>query len=555
MDDLSHAVNAFKSGDGKTAEKYCLKVLEQDRGNSTALYILGLAARQRKDFKSSIKYLESARVNSPDNADILFSLACACINCGDPEQAALHLERVIARNPKWTDAVASLGYAYQQIGRHEDAVAQYEQAVSLDSGSAGRWSDLASAYLAWGRYEAAIQGYATALKLKPESADILHNLGTALQRMAHYDEAIPYLQQAVAAAPTHLRAHINLGTSLKMSGRIPEAVDILRRAVKIDPENADAQWNLALTLLLSGQEEEGWERYEWRRKIPAIRVKDFEHPSWDGSHQPDKILLLHAEQGLGDTLQFIRYASRVRGRVSRLIFLSQAPLIPLLSQIKEIDVILPLDHPLPQFDIHSPLMSLPHLLGTADISDAVPYLHPEKALLEQWSERLARFSGFRIGICWQGNPSYNADRQRSMPLDHFLDLAQMEGVHVFSLQKKHGTEQLDKLPDPAPFVDLGPDLDEEHGAFMDTAAVIAHLDLVVTTDTAVAHLAGAMGSPVFLLLSHVPDWRWGLSGDLHAWYPGMRLFRQEEAGSRRSLFQKVREAVHRLIEEKTGRIT
>ncbi|MCU0665330.1 MAG: hypothetical protein MUC50_23760, partial [Myxococcota bacterium] len=290
--------------------------------------------------------------------------------------------------------------------------------------------------------------------------------------------------------------------------------------------------------------EEGWQTYEWRRQIPEIPICRFALPQWDGQSHPDKVLLLHAEQGLGDSLQFIRFASFARQRVGRLVFLCHPPLLRLFSRVPGIDALVPLGEPPPPCDMHLPLLSLPWVLGavSSELGCRTPYLSPEPALVEAFAMRLSSIPRPRVGICWQGNPSYRDDKNRSIPVRHFLPLLEA-GVELVSVQKNHGLEQLACADPEGRVLNLGPALDLERGAFVDTAAVLANLDLLITSDTAMPHLAGALGVPVWCLLPHVPDWRWGLKGDRTPWYPTMRLFRQTRPGDWDGVFASVRTAL------------
>jgi hypothetical protein len=279
------------------------------------------------------------------------------------------------------------------------------------------------------------------------------------------------------------------------------------------------------------------------------RTPQFPTPPWDGSPLDGRTILVHAEQGLGDTMQFLRYVPLVRRRGGRVILVCQPPLMRLLSRVPGIERLVAWGEPLPEYDVQVPLMSLPGLFGTTleTVPAEVPYLDAEPALVEAWRHRLGSYAGFQVGIVWQGNPRFRFDRLRSIPLAQFAPLARVPGVHLLSLQKGPGRDQLAALPGSFPVTDLGHQLDETTGAFLDTAAVMKNLDLVITSDTVAAHLAGALGVPVWVALHDVPDWRWLLDREDSPWYPTMRLFRQTRPGQWEEVFERIAAALHRRL--------
>jgi hypothetical protein len=322
-----------------------------------------------------------------------------------------------------------------------------------------------------------------------------------------------------------------------------------RRAIRLAPNYAEAHKNLAHSLLRGGQFAEGWREYEWRWQCREFPRLPYTQPAWDGSPLEGRTLLLCAEQGLGDTIQFVRYAPLLKRRGGRTVVAAQKPLLPLLAGCPGIDALADRDAAPPPYDVFAPLLSLPRLLGTtpADVPAEVPYLQARPDLVERWREELRPLDGFRVGIAWRGSPGYRMDRLRSFPLSHFEPLARLPGVRLVSLQKGPGVEQLRELDGRFPVVDLAGRLDEASGPFMDTAAVMRNLDLVVSCDTAVAHLAGALGVPVWLALSCAPEWRWLVGREDSPWYPTMRLFRQESAGAWEDVFRRMAAALRERI--------
>jgi hypothetical protein len=307
--------------------------------------------------------------------------------------------------------------------------------------------------------------------------------------------------------------------------------------------------NRAVIWLLHGDYERGWPEYEWRWRGKPFVPRGFKQPEWDGSPLSGRTILVHAEQGFGDTLHFIRYVENLAQRGGQVLFECPKALHPLLAKVQGIDQLVVSGGPFPAFDVHVPLLSLPLRLGMLDPKDWPwhPYLEADPALIEKWRAELGSRGGFQVGITWQGNPQHPKDRQRSIPLMRFAPLAKIPGVRLISLQKGFGSEQLETLDFAGDIEPLAQRLDVAGGAFMDTAAVLKTIDLLVTPDTALAHLAGALGAPVWLALSAIPDWRWQLEGEETPWYPTMRLFRQQREGDWDEVFQRVAAELRKLV--------
>jgi hypothetical protein len=352
-------------------------------------------------------------------------------------------------------------------------------------------------------------------------------------------------------APVLSAAHANLGNALLVLGRLDEASAAYDRALELEPDAPGLRKNRALLWLLQGKYREGWEEYEWRWKCEELPERDFGRPLWDGSPLDGKTIVLHCEQGIGDTLQFIRYARLVEQRVGRVVVSCPKVLTPLLARAAKIERTVD-DGQWPAFDVHAPLMSLPRIFGTTleTIPASTPYLEADWQLVEHWRQKLSSLSGFKVGIAWQGNPAFCFDRSRSVSLSQFAPLADVPGVVLISLQKGFGSEQVASLEGRFQVAELGPGLDQT-GAFIDTAAVMRNLDLVITSDTAVPHLAGALGVKVWLATPFAPDWRWLLERDDSPWYPTMRLFRQHRRGDWHDVFKRIAEALKVEIAERS----
>ena len=391
--------------------------------------------------------------------------------------------------------------------------------------------------------ELAIHHFDASLYFRPKYTDASINRARLLQEFGRIDEAVEQLQSSLDDEPSNANLHVELGYALMRQGDFEEAVSHYELACQLGPQHAEAHWNLAMTMLTLGDFQSGWKEYEWRWKCSAFApfAPAYDWPKWDGSPLDGKTVLLHAEQGFGDTFQFIRFASLLKAQNSEVVFHCQPKVKRLLSKFVGIDRWVSFGEPTPPCDVHASLLSLPFNLGTTleTLPATVPYLHAEAALVEHWRKELDPIQGFKIGIAWQGNSIYQYDGQRSFPLKCFEPLAKIPGVRLISLQKGDGIEQIAANSDRFAVEDYGSRIDAGEDAFVDTAAVIMALDLVIGCDSAIVHLAGALGAPVWLPLAKVADWRWLLNRQDSPWYPTMRLFRQTEMGDWAAVFDRI----------------
>jgi len=435
--------------------------------------------------------------------------------------------------------LCDLGLAYKAAGRLDESIACQRRVVERLPDSPLALSNLGTALVAAAAAEEAVAPLARASALAPAQAEIAYNLGSALLGATRAPEAEAAFRRALALEPTHVRARTNLGVALKEQGRVEEAIAALRDAVAAAPGYADAEWNLALALLLDGRWTEGFRTYEARRRLAGFAIRRVDAAPWNGGPLRGRSLLIHAEQGLGDAIQFSRWLMRLGALDGPVTFLPP-PTLRRLFRSLDVPVAIADGDEAPAADLELPLMSLPHLVGPAEPfwPDAGPYLAPEPARRARWRNELGGTSGLTIAIAWQGNRDYRADRRRSIPLAAFEPLARLPNVRLVSLQRGAGHEQLAAVPWGESVRDLGPEIDGD-GAFLDSAAIALAADFVVTSDSSVAHVVGAVGAKVWLALCDVPDWRWGTSGESTPWYPTMRLFRQAAAGDWNGVFARI----------------
>ncbi|WP_168220576.1 tetratricopeptide repeat protein [Azospirillum thermophilum] len=522
------------------------------RGAAEDCYHLGLALHwleQRQEAMAAYRQAISLR---PDFPEALGNLGILLKEMHRLGEAAAVLRRALTIRPDHVEALSNLGLDLQAEDRAAEAAAVFRKALALRPGSAELLYNLARAQEDRRSYDEAAAAARRAAALRPDYAEAWSLLGTVLGNQEKLPHALAAYRVALTLRPDLPKVLCNLAKILQEKGALEQAIRVYGRSLHSQPDLPEAHWNLSLALLLKGELERGWEEYEWRWRRPSFQKAGprFTQPQWRGEFGQGRTLLIHAEQGFGDSIQFIRYVGAILLHGWRVVVELPRPLLRLFSTIPGIALVAAGD-PLPPFDAHCPMLSLPLAFGTGPgtIPAPIPYLaaEPERAAL--WRDRLPPRppGGIRVGVVWQGNPQGTVDRGRSYPLASLAPLARLPGVRLVSLQKTHGLDQLGRLPPGMEVASPGPGFDEGPDAFLDTAAAMAGLDLIVSSDTSVAHLAGALGRPVWVALKAVPDWRWQLTGERSPWYPTMRLFRQGLQGDWEDVFRRMAAELARLL--------
>jgi tetratricopeptide (TPR) repeat protein len=585
---LKDGIAHQQAGRKKEAEACYRQALEAEPHCPQVLLLLGLLAQQTGRNAESIRLMEQALALNPNDPDTLNSLAESYLAEKQFEAARRCVERVAELLPQSGEAHHRLGKVQERTGEWDAALECYQRAVALEPDSPAIHSSLGRLYEKQDACAEAVECCRRAAVLDPANSDIYTQLGTALTGLKKYAEAVEALRRALDLQPGNTRAvyalgylfeqkgdfasavesyqaalnlspdmepaRLHLGIVYSQQGELTQAIQCFERVLKLDPDSAEARAFLGLIHLQQGNFRDGLREYEerWRTNHGFRFGRKFRQPGWQGDPLEGSRILLYAEQGMGDTIHFVRYVPEVAARGGKVILEVQARLRRLLAETPGAEQVVRSDEALPEFDWQCPLASLPLVLGTElhTIPAPIPYVHADPEQVEAWRERLRaadreRDGGrpLRIGLVWAGSPSHPYERWRSIPLEQLAPLTHLEGTVFYSLQMGEAAGQLVPLGSQARVIDL----QNEQKDFADTAAIVANLDLVISIDTSVAHLAGALGKPVWIPLFRSPDWRWLLEREDSPWYPTARLFRQSKLGEWQDVLARVHTHLRQLV--------
>lgn len=542
---FDQAVRQHQQGRLEDAARLYETALQGNPKHFGALHFLGLVRSRQGRHEEAQKLIRKALNQTPGSAEANNSLGITLAVLGRHAEAKTRYEKALAAKPDFPQARNNLGIALAELGRQEEAMEEYRRAIALDPGYAEAHANLGVALATLDRHAEAIPCYERALARKLGFAEAELNLGNAYFALDRFDEAIGCYEQAIAHAPSVARAHNNLGRALEANNRHEAAIACYAQAVALSPDYAGAQWNLALAHLAIGDFAAGWQGYEWRWRTGDVATRALTQPLWRGDADlAGKSILVHAEQGLGDTLHFARYVPLLARRGARVLLEAQAPLLPLLASLDGLSGLFAAGERLPDFDCQVPLLSLPGAFATTldSIPREIPYLAPPSDRVARWRTVLSPLPAPLIGIAWAGSSTNRNDRNRSLPLERLLPLLDLPGARFVSLQKELRPGDAALLDAHPAVIRLGERLED----FADTAAVASLLDLVITVDTSIAHLAGALGRPVWIMLPFAAEWRWLRGRDDSPWYRTARLFRQPRPGDWAGIVARLREAATRL---------
>jgi tetratricopeptide (TPR) repeat protein len=575
------ATRLFQLGLLNEAEAGYRAILKEERGNADAWNMLGIVLQRQGKRQESIDALQAAMEISPRSPEILVNLGNVYKESGNPVMAVRNYRRALTLDPRHVMAHVNLASCLVDLGELDLAEEHAQQALTAGGQSLETLSALANVAehrrdfvnalsiletaarqypdnpdllvhlgctcMLAKRHEAAVSTLRRALELRPRFVEALNNLGQALFELGRLEEAEEVLQAALQMRPDMKEAYINLANVQIGQRRHAAALTSFGHVFELDPDNASAHFVCGMVHLVEGDFANGWREYGWRWQMEKYRqlVSSYSVPVWGGESLDGRTLFVHAEQGIGDTLQFARYLPLLGNYGGRVVFEVQVSLKRLMVGLDGVDIVMAQGESAPQMDMRVPLLSLPAIMKTdlGSIPAHTPYLKIDAAPAAVWRTRLDQLgSGLKVGLAWAGNPEHANDHNRSMQLDQLAPLGAVDGVRWVSLQKGIGREQIQVSQDALQLVDWTDELTD----FADTAALIDGLDLVLAVDTSVVHLAGALNKPVWTMIPFAPDWRWLLDRTDTPWYPSMRLFRQSSRGDWRPVVNAVAQELHLL---------
>jgi tetratricopeptide (TPR) repeat protein len=545
--DIQRAIILHRQGHLREAEQHYAAILNEDQRHFDALHLLGLARYQQGRAIEALQLLTAALDARPNSSDALsnYGLVLAALECH--EEALENFDKVLALDCDHANALNNRGLTLAALGRFADALASWGRALEINPNHLEALHSRGNALYKLKYLDAALADYDRALVLQPNNLDVLNNRGGVLVELGQLDEAVDSYDRGLSIAPKSPVLLINKGNVLADRHKFEFALSNYAEAAATEAMRPEAKWCQSLVRLRLGQFAQGWREFEWRWQQAswAPQRRNFIERLWLGREPlAGRTILLHAEQGFGDTLQFVRYAKLVAGLGPIVLLEVQSSLKPLLSNVAGVAQTLARGDPLPPFDLHCPLMSLPLAFGTSlgSIPAEAPYLHAPADRLARWRDRLGEKRSLRVGIAWAGSALHKNNHQRSIALDRFAALLAAPEIEFVSVQKDIAPADAAILSGHANVIHIGGELHD----FADTAAVISYLDLVVSADTSVVHLAGALGRPVWVLVPFSPDFRWLLGREDSPWYPTARLFRQPRLGDWESVIARVQDDLKRL---------
>jgi tetratricopeptide (TPR) repeat protein len=544
---LQLGVQHHSAGRLAEAEAVYRQILAAIPNQPDALHLLGVIAHQAGQHTAAIEIINRAIESGSRQSGTYNNLGEAYRALGRDAEAAQCYEQALQLEPDFAGAHSNLGIILHRQKRFDEALSHYRRAIELEPASPEAYNNLGNLLIDQQRIPEAIESYRTAIRLRESYAEAHNNLAAALEKLEDFDAASAEYDRALALHPRFVEAMNNLGTLRQKQGRHEKALAMWQRACATNPQFGEAQWNIGLHQLAAGDYARGWEGYEWRWRCDHSRGRWREYagkPRWDGAPLAGRTILLYPEQGFGDVIQFARFVPAVAARGGRVVLECQPELVQVMRTLDGVAGVVATGETLPSFDTYLALLSVPRVIGTTlqTLPNQVPYLHADPTAVPTWRERIQASPGMlKVGLTWGGN--ITPDPKRSMSLADLAPLAEIAGVAWFSLQKGEPAQQLASPPRGMRIVDLGSELTN----FADTAAAIANLELLITIDTAVAHLAGAMGVKTWTLLPFAPDWRWMLERDDSPWYPTMRLFRQPAWNDWASVVARVVDGLRRLV--------
>ncbi len=509
--------------------------------------LLGVAANEIQKFDYAIMSYKKAISINPKYEHAYNNLGIVLRDQGEPYSAIKAYEKAILNNPYNALFYNNLGALFSELGKSNEAIEACNKALLLKPNYAEAYNNLGAILRDQGNFSEAIEACKKAIILKPNYAEAYNNLGAILRDQGNISEAIEACKKAILLKPNYAEAYNNLGAILRDQGNLSEAIEACKKAILLKPDYAEAYYSLSFTYNLKGDLQTGFKLYEWRlREKRFIARTPRKFLIWNREKSVlGKNFFVYEEQGLGDTIQFSRYLLLLKEKGAEITFRVKKKMHALLKTLDDGIILIDSDPDQNNIDFETPLMSLPYLFKTHlnTIPSTVSYLYADHYKVKSWSERLTKGT-FKVGICWQGSKA-KIDSGRSFPLTSFKDISRLPNIELISIHKGEGEKQIKDVS--FDLTTLGNNFDSGENAFEDTAAIMMNCDLIITSDTATAHLAGALGCPTWVALKKVPDWRWMLEQNHSPWYPSIKLYRQKELGDWNNVFKAIKRDLELLI--------
>lgn len=529
------------------AQAICEAVLKYQPEHLRALELMGVIAFISNQPEIAKQFFSKLYAQDPNNAHFLTSLGAAYSQTGDLQKALELFQKSLKLDSKNAETYYNIGTVLQTIGNYDDAEKYYLRALDLAPNFDATYNNLATICLEHGEIDKALQYLELALQFTPEDPRVYNNLAQAHLAKTNYSQAFFYVQQAIKLNPKFADAYCSYGMIYDYMGQSNLALEKFRESIALEPDKPNFHVNMALTLLALGDFDNGFKEYEWRLKVPGFSflLSQYSQPLWQGEDLSGQTLLINTEQGFGDAIQFIHMAKNIKTKKNKIIFRVREPLRKICETIPWIDEVVTTKQALPHFDKQIPLMSILNVtkFNPYKFSPHVPYITPSEELLAIWKDKIPKKKHFKIGICWSGNAKQKINIFRKCSIESFAKFKINDNVQLFNLQLEASQEELDFMK-MNNIINLMPQVTD----FIDTAALIKQMDLVISVETSVPHLAGALGKKTWLLQTALPEWRFLLKNQAAFSYPTMRVFQQKELGNWVDILMEIQNQLYLLLE-------
>ena len=529
----------FKKNNLKDAENFFKEVLNNNSDHLESIFFLGILQAKKKDFnKAKDFFIKVIQIDS-SYKDAHYNLGIVFNELKDFQNSINCYEKTIQIDSNHADAHNNLGMVYYKLGDFQNSINCYEKAIQNDADNVHAYNNLGNSLIRLERTKEALDYYKKAIEIDSNYIKAHGNLGITFYKLGEFQKAISCHEKAIQLDPNNLNSHNNLGILFHQLGQFQNAKSYFEKAIQIDPNHPDVNFSLGMLLLSMSDFKNGLIKYEWRKKLPINinKLKNIKGLEWQGENLNNKTILILSEQGIGDIIQFSRYIYLIEKEYSANIIIKTDKKIAHLFSKSKFKLIFNEDN-IPKYDFYKHLMSLPKIYyeKTKTFPSQINFIPKDKKITLKWKERLNEIKGFKVGINWQGRKTYGVDHLRSIPLNYFNDLFNIEKINFISLQKGFGLEQIKNFKHKDKLYDFSKEVDNGENIFEDTIGILQNIDLVISIDSSLVHLSSTLGIKTFALLHFCPDWRWNLMTKEFSWYDNLKIYRQEEVNKWDSIF-------------------